>query len=285
MKISTEIGSASKLVGEKKAVEYVAKAGFDAYDLSMFSMVKMDWQKGELVSTEHAFNGANYLKEARELKKIAQDNGIFCNQAHAPFPVNTKVVRDLLCRALELSAEVGAKVCVIHPDNNKTAQENALMYKELLPFAKSVGVKIATENMWNWHGAYASKAACSHHLNFKEHIDAVSDDYFGACLDIGHAEMKGLNTSASEMIKTLGDSLIALHIHDNDLHNDLHLLPRKGEINFSAIIRALKEIDYKGEFTLEADAHLSKFTKENCLEGLKEMAREAKKLATAFENL
>ena len=30
MKISTEIGSAAQLVGEEKAVEYVAKAGFGA---------------------------------------------------------------------------------------------------------------------------------------------------------------------------------------------------------------------------------------------------------------
>ena len=34
MKISTEIASAAKLVGEEKAVEYAAKAGFDAWDFS-----------------------------------------------------------------------------------------------------------------------------------------------------------------------------------------------------------------------------------------------------------
>lgn len=33
MKISTEIGSIAKLVGEEKAIELVAKAGFDAFDL------------------------------------------------------------------------------------------------------------------------------------------------------------------------------------------------------------------------------------------------------------
>ena len=38
MKISTEIGSASRKVGEEKAVELIAKAGFDAWDFSMFSM-------------------------------------------------------------------------------------------------------------------------------------------------------------------------------------------------------------------------------------------------------
>lgn len=30
MKISTEIASASKIIGEEKAIEYYAKAGFDA---------------------------------------------------------------------------------------------------------------------------------------------------------------------------------------------------------------------------------------------------------------
>ena len=37
MKISTEISSIAKHVGEEKAVELVAKAGFDAYDFSMFA--------------------------------------------------------------------------------------------------------------------------------------------------------------------------------------------------------------------------------------------------------
>lgn len=35
MKISTEIRSASKIIGEDRAVEYVAKAGFDAWDFSL----------------------------------------------------------------------------------------------------------------------------------------------------------------------------------------------------------------------------------------------------------
>ena len=43
MKISTEIASAARIIGEEKAVEYVAKAGFDAWDFSMFSMCKYDW--------------------------------------------------------------------------------------------------------------------------------------------------------------------------------------------------------------------------------------------------
>ena len=40
MKISTEIFSASKIVGEEKAIELIAKAGFDAWDFSMFYMCR-----------------------------------------------------------------------------------------------------------------------------------------------------------------------------------------------------------------------------------------------------
>ena len=36
MKTSTEIASLAKLVGEEKAVEYIAKAGFDAWDFLCF---------------------------------------------------------------------------------------------------------------------------------------------------------------------------------------------------------------------------------------------------------
>lgn len=42
MKTSTEIFSASVLVGEHKATELIAKAGFDAWDFSMFDMCSYD---------------------------------------------------------------------------------------------------------------------------------------------------------------------------------------------------------------------------------------------------
>ena len=46
MRTSTQIETASVLVGEEKAVEYVAKAGFDAWDFSMFAMCDYDWRLG-----------------------------------------------------------------------------------------------------------------------------------------------------------------------------------------------------------------------------------------------
>jgi sugar phosphate isomerase/epimerase len=161
------------------------------------------------------------------------------------------------------------------------------MYLELLPFAKSYGVKIATENMWCWDKEkdQASFAACATPENFNAHLDAVNDDYLVACLDIGHAEMRGVNTSAVEMIHALGPRLKALHIHDNDRHHDSHQIPFSMDIDFVPIVKALKDINYNGYFTLEADNYLAPFTEENFFDGTKNLANAARRLADMFESL
>ena len=70
LKISTEIGSTARIVGEEKAVELLAKAGFDAWDFSMFNMCKYDEDKGILLENTHPLAGEHYLQFARKLKEI-----------------------------------------------------------------------------------------------------------------------------------------------------------------------------------------------------------------------
>ena len=284
MKISTEIGSISKVVGTEKAVELCGKAGFDAWDFSMFDMHKALRLP---IPGRARLNSARYLSLARKLKAIGLDNGMVCNQSHAPFPVRLPEVRSVLKLAIECTAEAGGEICVIHPDNNKSAEENAEMFLKLLPFAKSCGVKIATENMWNWNiiKNRSSFAACATGEDFKKHIDVVDDDYFVACLDLGHAEMQGSGDGAVNMIKTLGHRLQALHIHDNDRLHDSHQIPFSMDIDFSAIVKALKEIDYQGYFTLEADSYIKKYDKKNAFEGIVRLKESARKLADEFEAL
>ncbi len=282
MKISTEIDSIALHVGEEKAVELVAKVGFDAWDFSMFQMCEK--KKGVLVPTTHPTAQNDYLAFARRLKQIGLDNGIHCNQGHAPFPSSPKSSY-YLKRAIECVAEAGGDICVIHPMNDGTPKENSEMYLELLPFAKDYNVKIATENMWNWKPLhkYSSFAACATPESFNAHLDAVNDDYLVACLDIGHAEMKGSNTSAVEMVKALGNRLKALHIHDNDKWHDSHQIPFSMDIDFTAIVKALKEIGYDGYFTLEASSYLETFTAGNVESGVQNLCAVVKKLADMFE--
>ena len=281
MKISTEIYSTTRHVGEEKAIELIAKAGFDAWDFSMFDMCRIDWSTYSVIESAHPLNGNDYLKFARRLKQVGLDSGIICNQSHAPFPSRIPAIQETyLKRAIECTAEAGGEICIIHPDNNSTAEENAELYWELLPFAKEHGVKIATENMWNWKkdAPTACAAACSHHDDFCRHIDVVNDPYLVACLDIGHAEMAGLETSAPTMIRALDKRLQALHIHDNDRLGDTHQIPFSMNIEWEPIAKALKDIDYKGYLTLEADRYLSAYNKENVFEGVCELAKSARRL-------
>ena len=279
MKISTEIWSTAKHVGEEKAIELLSKAGFDCWDFSMFEMARIDWNTMKVIKGDHPLSGDGYAAFAKKLRHVSDECGIECNQSHAPFPSRV-VGMDYIKRAIECTAIAGGKICIVHPDNNLNAEQNAEMYEGLLPFAKEHGVKIATENMWNWEkdAKTSCPAACSLSEDFCRHIDVVNDPYLVACLDLGHAEMRGSGDGASNMIRALGSRLQALHIHDNDCLGDTHQIPFSMNIDFEAIAKALKEINYQGELTLEADRYLGDYSKENVFDGVCELAKSARRL-------
>lgn len=268
MYISTEINSFRKYGDDRKIIKMLKDAGFTAYDFSMFGKAWL--QPNEFLASD------DYLEQAKSLRAYADEIGLPCNQAHAPFPTalddrcgrwDFDVVAYNACsheqitRAIEVAGVLGAKVIVVHPCNDYTPEENAALYKSFEAAARKAGVKIGVENMWNWkQGApTACAAACSHHEDFKAHMSLLPKDVFVACLDIGHAEMAGLNTSAAQMIETLDEDLQALHVHDNDRTHDCHALPYMMNIGFEDILTALKKIGYRGDVTMEADQYARKF--------------------------
>ncbi|MBQ8374950.1 MAG: sugar phosphate isomerase/epimerase [Clostridia bacterium] len=267
MFISTEINSLAALGDNKKVLKILKEAGFTAYDYSMFY---------DSHAEKEVLDADDYIERAKAFRAYADGLGLPCNQAHAPFPSATSdafprfgmtteeynaFAHKKIERAIEVAGVLGAKVIVVHPWNYYTPEENAALLLSFEATAKKAGVKIGVENMWNWNAGEptACAAACSHHDDFKKHMDLLPEDTFVACLDIGHAEMAGLNTSAVQMIETLGDRLQSLHIHDNDQLRDQHVLPYLGKIDFSAMLAALKKIGYQGDITMEADRFLPKF--------------------------
>ena len=85
------------------------------------------------------------------------------------------------------------------------------------------------------------------------------------------------------MIRALNSRLQALHLHDNDRWHDSHQIPLSMSLDFDAVVSALKEIDYKGYFTLEADQYLSAYSEENIFEGICSLYASVRKLADMFE--
>jgi len=272
LKISTLTSHLAKIYGEEDAIRKLAEIGYDAYDFSMFG----------IGADDHPINSSNFESYVHKLRRTADESGIVCNQSHAPFPSYrendesyNEYIYPLLVRAIQVTGMLGGKIVIIHPavfsnhkmnDNPKCLETNIELYNSLLPYAKEYNVKIALENMFNWYegDATASPATCSSPEEFVHYLDALDPDYFVACLDIGHSEMENTGgRSAVEMIRALGHKrLKSLHIHDNDLVHDLHNMPFNGKINWDEVMSALKEIQYDGDFTFEADSFLGQFPPE-----------------------
>ncbi len=286
MLISTEISSFMRYGTNEQVLKMLKDVGFEAYDFSMFLEMPTCFLYDD-----------DYLAKAQQLRAVADSIGIVCNQMHAPFPTllpdnpqyaqglfdniasasgikhtygpgedkwYNEFLHKLIVRSLEIGRVLGAKICVVHPFNDFDANENAQMYHGFEANARQFGMKIALENMWNWKkdAPTASAAACSHHDDFVKHLSLLDKDVFVACLDIGHAEMEGLNTSSVEMINALGDRLQCLHLHDNNMHDDLHELPYTNKVDFDSICKALATSGYSGDITLEAPSFPKRFDKE-----------------------
>jgi sugar phosphate isomerase/epimerase len=106
---------------------------------------------------------------------------------------------------------------------------------------------------------YICDDVCADPRELNRYYDALNDpEAFTVCLDLGHVALCG--REPQDAIRTIGhDRLGALHVHDVDYVHDLHTLPGSARINWDAVCRALADIDYKGEFTLESDGFLNKY--------------------------
>ena len=181
---------------------------------------------------------------------------------------------------------MGAKCIVVHPmkfsDHTTHYEENLAFYKRLIPYAEKAGVKIGVENMWGYDNkrGFICKDAFSDVNEIKKIVSELGK-WATCCLDLGHSNLAGYE--AADDIKILGDVLGALHVHDTNYKEDWHQLPFQGEHNWKEICSALKQIGYKGDFTLEVDRFLMYVPDEIFESSVKYMADVAKYLAGECE--
>lgn len=283
MILSTQTDVTARRYGLVRAVEMIAEAGFDAADISMFEGEENEW-----------IFAPGFEKTIKEAVKAAEANGIFFNQAHAPFPSYrvgdeeyNKRIRPRLERAIEAAGMAGVKNIVVHPvvfgENNK--RDNIKMYNELLDTAKEAGVKIALENMWGRdpRRGYIMPNVCSTAEELADFCDALDPEWFTVCLDIGHVGLVG--EFEAPFIRTLGhDRLTCLHVHDNDYVHDSHVCPCTMKLPWNDICGALADIDYVGDLTLEADNTLKPLPDALIPAGLRMMHDAGRYLIGMIEN-
>lgn len=265
MILSTQTDFLARAYGEEEAIRMLARAGFDAYDFSFFAMFD---------NPEYPMNGPGFREYAQSLRAVAEEAGIACNQAHAPFASSTGDAQDdqrrfeAIVRSMEAAALLGAKVIVVHPKHHlpyaahaaELREMNVAFYKSLVPYCEKFGIKAACENMWQ-HNPVVGRiidSTCSRPQEFCDYIDQVGSPWVVGCLDVGHVALT--DEDLGSFVRAMGPGrLQALHVHDNDFLEDLHTMPFTCRIDFSALAAGLKEIGYAGDFTLEADHFLEKF--------------------------
>ena len=80
-------------------------------------------------------------------------------------------------------------------------------------------------------------------------IDELKSDHFGILLDTGHAHVNGEDFST--IVSLCKGIPFHIHIDDNDGSADQHKLPGEGNIDFTFLSQALKEINYQSFISAE----------------------------------
>ena len=77
----------------------------------------------------------------------------------------------------------------------------------------------------------------------------------GITLDVGHANLHGLENISISIIDRLGQVIRHVHLHDNrggtGRYDDLHLPIGHGRVEFKPIIASLCDMGYRGTMTFE----------------------------------
>lgn len=232
------------------------------------------------VLSKSKFNNINFgfteiqdlLDKDIDLKPIAykcKELNLVSNTGHAPihwpFTFNdyyTRTDREILekriLKSIKLAKLFDIKWLVIHVgtyldkdgkyDIEKSIEYNIEYLDKFVKCAEENNIRIAIEN-GTQNEIYGAPPHVEELIKIVDYFNnKYQKEILGICFDFGHANVGRVNIY--DEIKKVGTKLKVTHIHDNYGKDD-HYFPYKGDINWNIAMKALKEIEYKGELTLE----------------------------------
>lgn len=107
--------------------------------------------------------------------------------------------------------------------------------QEIVDYAESLNIKVAFEN-----------TKIKGYLDYV--IKNIGNKNVGICFDSGHYHAH-FNDELN--FSNFKNRIFAVHFHDNDKSDDLHLLPFDGTLDWENVIKNLKECNYNGPITME----------------------------------
>lgn len=250
MRIAMNTGT---LVGRytiEEAMRLSKEAGFDSVDIAMNVLNQPGWEEEKC------------YEQAIKIRELSKELDLPVTQTHCG---GDKI------KSAKVTGLLGCPVMVVHPriimphvgHEDEIFDKNMEYLSTFAPLAEENGIKIAVENMfkWDWAREMIWHSSCSRPEEFVRYMDGIEERFgkklFGACVDVGHVALVG--EKPEDTIRALGGKrVVALHMHDNNLHQDQHTILGAGKIDFLAISQALKDINYQGDYALEVGLHYPK---------------------------
>ncbi|HOX36527.1 MAG TPA: sugar phosphate isomerase/epimerase family protein [Candidatus Brocadiia bacterium] len=214
-----------------------------------------------------------------EVKYAATETGLqitsIMNMAHwsSPFssadPAEVQKGLDGARRSIECASALGAGAVLIVPAvvNEGVTYEEAYarsqeQIKKLLPMAAEKKIVIAIENVWN-------KFLLSP-IEFARYIDEFNSPWAKAYFDVGNILLYGF---PQHWIKSLGTRIARIHLKDFKVGPKSFVNLTEGDLNWSAVMAALKSIGYEGYLTAEVGV-----VKEDPVGGVHKLSRTMDKI-------
>lgn len=155
---------------------------------------------------------------------------------------------------------LGSGLCVTHPATDfvsmdsmaSSKRRNTDYFSRLLENAQKWDMQLTIENMCDYTIA-PKKKYCARPEEIVDFLDDFADDRMGACWDFEHADI--MQIDQRQALRYLGRHLKATHVsdtHSKTDHHLMHVMPLFGTVDWATVMRTLRELDYQGDFCLEA---------------------------------
>lgn len=273
-KVGISIYDLVREYGLLKSLEKAKEVGVDAVDIMLNSEgdIVNDFRNPLSIYSKCDEEIRDYYLKVKEKANqlglgISQTHGRmrgFTNDHEENIAVKENARKDCLVTSI-----LGAPVCVMHGLSTMWMGRDASpelmrnlnfeMFCELIPFAKKYGIKIATENLGDnsKSGFYNFFGDMKEFIKSYDRICGMGDNakYLTVCFDIGHANTatRSGQQRPGDIIRTLGNKISVLHIHDNDGVLDQHKMPMSGTVDWNDVLSALEEVGYNGVYNMELD--------------------------------
>jgi len=197
---------------------------------------------------------------AKKFSEFLNEHNFEMSQGHlflkAKICSDDKAV-ETLYKWIDLYEAIGIKNMVLHCDNmidttfnkQEKVEKNIEKLRILAEYVKDKDITICLENL-RPHSPDQPELVDRNADDLLYIIDRIGSSRFGICLDTGHLNLTDKNQR--EFIIKSGSKLKALHIANNEGVTDQHMMPfSRGTVDFVEVVKALREIEYKGLFNLE----------------------------------